>query len=58
MANGQTVLTRNVREFDVMNEIMPDGSVLFYDQVASTNAGRDLPNPATQAKPPEKETGA
>jgi hypothetical protein len=41
-----------------MNEIMPDGSVLFYDQVASTNAGRDLPNPATQAKPPEKETGA
>jgi len=32
-ANGQTVLTRDVREFDVMNQILPDGRILFYDQV-------------------------
>jgi predicted nucleic acid-binding protein len=32
MAKGQTVLTRNVREFDVMNQILPDGRILFYDR--------------------------
>jgi len=32
MANGQTVLTRNVRDFDVMNQILPEGRVLFYER--------------------------
>ena len=31
MANGQTVLTRNIRDFDAMNQILPDGRVLFYE---------------------------
>jgi predicted nucleic acid-binding protein len=31
LANGQAVLTRNVRDFDIMNQIVPDGQVLFYD---------------------------
>jgi predicted nucleic acid-binding protein len=33
MANGQTVLTRNVREFDVMHQILPEGRILFYDRI-------------------------
>jgi predicted nucleic acid-binding protein len=33
MANGLAVLTRNVRDFDVMNQILPGGRILFYDQV-------------------------
>jgi|HubBroStandDraft_1064217.scaffolds.fasta_scaffold123019_3 predicted nucleic acid-binding protein len=33
LANGQTVLTRNVRDFDAMNQIMRDGRVLFYDRI-------------------------
>jgi predicted nucleic acid-binding protein len=32
LTNGQTVLTRNTRDFDVMNQILPDGQVLFYDR--------------------------
>jgi predicted nucleic acid-binding protein len=32
MSNGLTVLTRNIRDFDVMNQILPDGRVLFYVQ--------------------------
>jgi hypothetical protein len=27
------VLTRNLRDFDVMNQILPDGRVLFYERV-------------------------
>jgi predicted nucleic acid-binding protein len=33
MANGLTVLTRNIRDFDVMNRILPDGRILFYDRI-------------------------
>jgi predicted nucleic acid-binding protein len=33
MANGQTVLTRNVRDFDIMNQILPDGRILFYNRI-------------------------
>jgi predicted nucleic acid-binding protein len=33
MANGQTVLTRNVWDFDVMNQILPNGRILFYERV-------------------------
>lgn len=33
MANGQTVLTRNVWDFDVMNQILPDGRILFYERI-------------------------
>jgi predicted nucleic acid-binding protein len=33
LANGQIVLTRNVRDFDLMNQILPDGQVLFYERV-------------------------
>jgi predicted nucleic acid-binding protein len=33
MANGHTVLTRNVRDFDIMNQILPDGRILFYDRI-------------------------
>jgi predicted nucleic acid-binding protein len=33
MANGQTVLTRNIRDFDAMNQILPDGRVLFYERI-------------------------
>lgn len=32
MANGQTVLTRNVRDFDVMNQILPNGRIMFYER--------------------------
>jgi predicted nucleic acid-binding protein len=32
MANGQTVLTRNVRDFDIMNQILPEGRILFYNR--------------------------
>src|SRR5262249_26385821 len=33
MANGQTVLTRNVAEFDVMTQVLPEGRVLFYERI-------------------------
>lgn len=33
MTNGLAVLTRNLRDFDVMNQILPDGHVLFYDRI-------------------------
>jgi hypothetical protein len=33
MANGLAVLTRNARDFDVMNQILPDGRVLFYERI-------------------------
>lgn len=32
LAQGYTVLTRNVRDFDLMNQVLPDGQVLFYEQ--------------------------
>ena len=32
LARGQAVLTRNVREFDLMNQILSDGHVLFYER--------------------------
>ena len=32
MANGLTVLTRNLRDFDVLNQILPEGRILFYDR--------------------------
>jgi len=28
--HGYTVLTRNIRDFDLMNQIVPRGRVLFY----------------------------
>jgi len=31
-ANGLEVLTRNLRDFDVMSQIVPDGRILFYDR--------------------------
>jgi predicted nucleic acid-binding protein len=31
LANGFVVLTRNVRDFDIMNQILPGGQVMFYD---------------------------
>ena len=33
MVNGLSVLTRNVRDFDIMNQILPDGRVLFYQRL-------------------------
>ena len=33
-AAGLIVLTRNEREFDVMQQILPDGQVLFYERTA------------------------
>ena len=33
LSRGQTVLTRNVRDFDIMNQILPDGRVLFYERI-------------------------
>jgi predicted nucleic acid-binding protein len=33
MANGQTVLTRNTRDFDAMSQIVPEGRVLFYERL-------------------------
>jgi hypothetical protein len=30
--NGQTVLTRNVREFDWFDQLLPNGRVLFYER--------------------------
>jgi hypothetical protein len=37
-----TVLTRDMRDFDAMNQIPPDGRVLFYDRDDETPG--DLPN--------------
>lgn len=33
LSRGYTVLTRNIRDFDLMNQVLPDGRVLFYRQV-------------------------
>jgi predicted nucleic acid-binding protein len=33
LEQGQTVLTRNLNDFDRMNQIMPGGKVLFYNPV-------------------------
>jgi predicted nucleic acid-binding protein len=33
LANGQIALTRNVRDFDLINQILPDGQVLFYERI-------------------------
>lgn len=30
LERGYTVLTRNIQDFDFMNQIMPSGRVLFY----------------------------
>jgi predicted nucleic acid-binding protein len=30
LEHGYTVLTRNIRDFDFMNQIVPPGRVLFY----------------------------
>lgn len=30
LERGYTVLTRNIRDFDFMNQIMPSGRVLFH----------------------------
>ncbi len=32
VAHGQVVLTRNVRDFDSMQQILPEGQVLFYER--------------------------
>lgn len=32
LSQGYTVLTRNVRDFDLMNQVLPDGQVLFYER--------------------------
>jgi predicted nucleic acid-binding protein len=32
LARGQVVLTRNVREFDLMNQILPRGQILLYER--------------------------
>jgi hypothetical protein len=34
LATGQIVLTRNLRDFDVLNQILPDGQMLLYRQTA------------------------
>jgi hypothetical protein len=33
LTTGQAVLTRNLRDFDIMNPILPEGRVLFYHPV-------------------------
>jgi predicted nucleic acid-binding protein len=33
VAHGQEVLTRNVRDFDMMQQILPEGRVLFYQLI-------------------------
>jgi predicted nucleic acid-binding protein len=33
LEHGYTVLTRNIRHFDFMNQIVPPGRVLFYRTV-------------------------
>ncbi len=30
LSEGQIVLTRNLRDFDLLNQILPEGRVLFY----------------------------
>ena len=32
-ANGQAVLTRNVRDFDMINQILPVAQPMFYDRI-------------------------
>ena len=32
LSHGQIILTRNLRDFDVLNQILPDGQVLFYER--------------------------
>lgn len=31
--HGSAVLTRNIKDFDLLNQLLPDGRVLFYDVV-------------------------
>jgi hypothetical protein len=33
LANGRIALTRNVRDFHLINQVLPDGHVLFYERV-------------------------
>lgn len=33
IASGLVVLTRNVRDFDLLNQLRPDGRVMFYDRI-------------------------
>jgi hypothetical protein len=32
LSYGQVILTRNLRDFDLLNQILPDGHVLFYER--------------------------
>jgi predicted nucleic acid-binding protein len=32
VSHGQVILTRNLRDFDLLNQILPDGQVLFYER--------------------------
>jgi hypothetical protein len=32
LSQGQIILTRNLRDYDVLNQILPDGQVLFYER--------------------------
>lgn len=32
-ANGQVVLTRNVRDFDMLHQILPASELMFYDRI-------------------------
>jgi hypothetical protein len=34
---GQTVLTRNIREFDCFDQLLPSDRVLFYRQIHDQN---------------------
>jgi predicted nucleic acid-binding protein len=34
LASGFVVLTRNLRDFDMMSQILGDGQVMFYDAAA------------------------
>ncbi|AFK54940.1 type II toxin-antitoxin system VapC family toxin [Tistrella mobilis] len=34
LEQGYTVLTRNIRDFDLMNQILPAGRILFYDRTS------------------------
>jgi hypothetical protein len=33
LATRRTGLTRNVQDFDLMNQILPEGRILFYEQI-------------------------
>jgi hypothetical protein len=32
LSRGQVILTRDLRDFDLLNQILPDGQVLFYER--------------------------